>query len=92
MVILLKLSESFLGKGQYLRHEEASYSHPWLCVSSLRTRTWHIATSGAVLLPHLFLSRMHCQGFDLEILTCVSYANSKFATFHRSSTALPNCL
>jgi len=73
-------------------YEKAHYSLLRLIIPSLRRRTGHIAKTETVLLPHLLLSRMHWQGFDLEALTCVSYANSKFVTLHRDSTVLANYL
>jgi hypothetical protein len=73
-------------------YEKARCSLPRLFIPSLRRRTAHIAKADTVLLPNLLLSRMHWQGFDLEALTCVSYANSKFVTLHRGSTVLQNYL
>ena len=74
-----------------MRHEKARYSHLGLFIRPLLRRTVSAKTE-TVLLPHLLLSRMHWQGFNLEALTCVSYANSKFVTLHRDSTVLPNYL
>lgn len=72
-------------------HEKARFSHLRLFIPPLLRQTVS-AKAETVLLPHLLLSRMHWQGFDLEALTCVSYANSKFVTLHRDSTELPNYL